>query len=381
MRLVHIMSVADSLVLFRGQVRFMRAQGVDVHVVASPDPGLQRFGREEGATVHPVPIKRAIDPRADLLSLGRLTRLLRDLAPDVVHTNFPKSGLLGTLAAAAVRVPARIYHMRGLRYESMEGPGRQLLKLTERTACAAAHRVVINSRSCAEQAISDGVCPPEKALVLGGGSSNGVDARGRFDPGRSPEAREITRRRLGIPADAVVYGFVGRVVRTKGIGELAQAWASLRQRSNAWLLIVGPLDHVDPISEDLRRELEADPRVVFTGHVEETHGYYAAMDVLAFPSYREGFPNAVLEAAAMAKPVVTTDVTGCRDSVVEGKTGALVPVRSVEPLVLALAQYGDDDRLRAAHGAAARQRALDEFEPERVWQGYLDLYRQLIARS
>lgn len=357
----------------------MRANGLDVHVVASPDPRLDAFGAEEDATVHPIQIKRAVDPVADLASLSNVTRLLRRLAPDVVHASFPKAGLVGTMAAAAARVDARVYHMRGLRYESMDGAGRRLLWLTERAACWAAKRVICNSPSNLEQAIADRVCAREKILVIGSGSSNGVDARGHFDPSAAPKARARVRAEFGIPSDAIVYGFVGRVVRTKGVGELAQAWRALRENPRAWLLIVGPLDHVDPISDELRREIDSDERAVLAGHVADPRDYYAAMDVMALPSYREGFPNTVLEAAAMAKPVVVTDVTGCRDSVVDGVTGAQVPVRMVDPLAVALRRYGEDEALRLAHGAAARQRVLDEFEPKRIWQGYLHLYQELCA--
>jgi glycosyltransferase involved in cell wall biosynthesis len=358
----------------------MRARDLDVHIVASPDPRLDVFGREEDAVVHPVQIKRAIDPVADAVALARVTSLLRRLAPDVIHASFPKAGLVGTMSAVAARVDARIYHMRGLRYESMEGAGRRLLWLTERATCSAARRVLCNSHSCAEQAITDGVCPREKIVVIGSGSSNGVDARGHFDPEAAPEARGRIRERFGIPSDAIVYGFVGRVVQTKGVGELVQAWRALRENPRAWLMVVGPLDHVDPISEELRHEIEEDERAVLTGNVADTRDYYAAMDVMALPSYREGFPNTVLEAAAMSKPVVATDVTGCRDSVVDGVTGVLVPVRSVEPLAAALRRYGDDEALRATHGAAARKRVLEEFEPERIWRGYLQLYHELCGR-
>lgn len=350
-----------------------------MHVVASPDPRLDAFGLDEDAVVHPVKIKRAIDPLADALALANITKLLRRLAPDVVHASFPKAGLVGTMGAAAARVDARVYHMRGLRYESMEGKGRRLLWLTEHAACSVARRVLCNSHSCAEQAIADRVCSRDKILVIGSGSSNGVDARGHFDPEGARGARARIRERLDIPSDAIVYGFVGRVVRTKGVGELVQAWTTLRENPRAWLMVVGPLDRVDPIPDHLRHRIQVDGRTVMTGHVADTRDYYAAMDVVALPSYREGFPNTVLEAAAMCKPVVATDVTGCRDAVVDGVTGALVPVRSVEPLAAALRRYGENKALRDAHGAAARRRVLQEFEPQRIWQGYLDLYRELCA--
>ena len=323
-----------------------------------------------------------ITPVRDLVALARMIRLFRRIRPRIVHAHTPKGGLLGMLAAFLARVPVRVYHMRGLPMLGATGLRRLLLRATERISCLAAHRVVCVSESMRTIAVASGLCRAEKALVLARGSGQGVDAEHRFSPDRlAPDTRDRTRRRLGIPNDAPVLGFVGRLVRDKGIIELAGAWQQLRERwPDLHLLLVGPFESTDPIPPDVTRALRSDPRVRVIGEDWDTPRLYAVMDIVALPSYREGFPNVPLEAAAMGLPVVTTRVPGCVDAVEDGVTGLLVPARDVAALTETIDKYLQDGELRHRHGQVGRNRVLRDFRPESIWAGVYDLYLDLLMR-
>lgn len=217
--------------------------------------------------------------------------------------------------------------------------------------------------------------------MLLGGSSNGVDSGDRYHPDRLPAGtRETTRARYGIPDDALVVGFIGRVVRDKGIVELAEAWRSVRERfPEARLLIVGPLEPQDPLPAGVEDALRADAQVVLAGEDFDTPPLYAAMDVFALPTYREGFPNVLLEAAAMRLPVVATRVPGCTDAVEDGTTGLLVPDHDGPALAEALTRYLADPELRATHGAAARARVERSFRRDMIWSALEAEYLSLLV--
>jgi len=381
-RLVHVCTVALSLDFLRGQARYVAAHGLDVHVVASPDgDALARFAQAEGVATHSVPMTRAITPVADARSLLHLRRLMVSLSPDIVHAGTPKGGLLGILAAFTTRVPVRIYHMHGIRGMTAHGWRRRLLMTTEWLACSLATRVLCVSASTRETAVAAGLCPADKIVVLGAGSCNGVDARGRFNPDLiEVRQRADLRRELNLPPAAAVIGFVGRVVRDKGICELAAAWARLAADfPDLHLVVVGPHEKEDPLPAEVLEMLDRHPRVRFVASVENPAPYYALMDVVILPSHREGLPNVPLEAAAMRLPVVATRVPGCVDAIVDGVTGTLVDPYVVEPLADAVSAYLRSPELRRQHGEAAQARVLRDFVPETVWDGVLELYRACLA--
>jgi lipopolysaccharide/colanic/teichoic acid biosynthesis glycosyltransferase len=229
-------------------------------------------------------------------------------------------------------------------------------------------------------ALNERICPRGKIRVLGKGSGNGVDALERFNPERlSVTVREETRSELGIPGQATVIGFVGRVVKEKGIAELEEAWHSLRDSyPEAYLLIVGPFETQDPLPAHSIARLQKDRRVVLTGLEWNTAPLYAAMDIVVLPTYREGFPNVPLEAASMELPVVATNVPGCIDAVEDGKTGILVPPRDHVSLAGAIRLYLNDPTLRLAQGKAGRERVLRDFRPEVIWKAIYDQYDELL---
>lgn len=380
-RLVHVTTVPISLIFLRGQIEFMRERGFAISAISSPGRGLELLDESERLEVYTVEMPRRITPFQDLKAILRLRRLIRQIDPHIVHSHTPKGGLLGTLSATLAGAPVRIYHMRGLPVETATGLKRFLLSLAEKVSCRLADQVISVSPSLQDVAVHRlKLCPPGKIKVLARGSGNGVDANGKFNPGRVGEdARREVRARHGIPPDATVIGFVGRVTKEKGIVELADAFRRLADEfPGLHLLLVGPFEDQDPVPDDVKAYLETDPRIHLTGMVTDSPPHYAAMDVAVLPTYREGFPNTLLEAAAMGLPVVATRVTGCVDVVVDGVTGSLVAVRDAEALAAGLRRYVTDPALREAHGRAAREHVLANFLPDAIRQALYHEYLRLL---
>jgi glycosyltransferase involved in cell wall biosynthesis len=359
------------------RLRALKAAGFHVVLLCSPGALLDRIAREEDVETVTIPIRREMAPLADVVSLIRLCRILHRLQPDMAEFSTPKAGLLGCLAARLCNIPVRVYMLRGLRLETLTGLKRRILLAAERMAGSCAHYVVCNSGSLQAKASFLQVAPPAKLRLLGSGSSNGVDIE-RFSPGP-----ERMRKVLGIPCDAPVVGFVGRITRDKGVPELIEAFeAILREIPDARLLVVGWFDQSeDAVSADLRRKIESHPSIVHTGYVDDTAPYYRAMDVMVLPTWREGFPNVILEAAATGIPVVTTIATGSRDAVLPEVTGLLIPAgypAAIAESVLRLLGNPDD---RVRMGRAARAWVLESFVNGRVLGLTVGFYRNLIEAA
>jgi glycosyltransferase involved in cell wall biosynthesis len=379
-RLVHVTTVPETLGFLAGQAGCMRSRSFDTHAISSPGELLWRFAEREGVEVSAVDMPRRITPIRDLGAIVRIYWRLRRLGARIVHAHTPKGGLLGMIGAWLARTPIRIYHIHGLPFMTATGYRRSLLWWTERVSCALAHQVLCVSHSVREVAIQSDTCPAGKIEVLLGGSANGVDGTGRFDPAQVGErARQEIRSRYEIPADALVVGYVGRIVRDKGMVELTEAWKVLREEL-PWLhfLVVGPFEPTDPVPAAVEALLKGDPRIHLTGWVDDTPPLFAAMDLLVLPSYREGLPYAPLEAASMGLPVVATRIPGCVDAVEDGITGTLIPSRDVEALIEAIRMYVTDPALRREHGQAGRERVLRDFNQQEIWAALYREYSRLL---
>ena len=316
---------------------------------------------------------RAITPTRDLVSLAQLRRALRGLRPDIVHAHTPKAGLLGMMAAASLRVPTRIYHLRGLVSLTAQGPRKHLLESAERVTCSLAHRVLCVGSSLRTLALEAKLTVPGHIDVLRGGSGQGVDTA-RFHP-VSDDDRRRARDALGVPAAARVLAFIGRFVGDKGVRELADAFSRLAEtHDDLHLVMAGGFEERDAVPAATRRQLEGHSRVRMLGYVDAPEALYAAADLVTLPTYREGFPNVPLEAAAMGLPVVATRIAGCVDAIVDGETGLLVPPRDAGALATALARYLDDASLRALHGRAGRERVCRDFRAEDLAEAIVDVY-------
>jgi glycosyltransferase involved in cell wall biosynthesis len=382
-RLVHITTVPISLNFFHGQVGYIKLRGIEVHAVSSPGKELGAFGEREGVEVHAVDMSRRITPLRDLVALWRMFSVLRKIRPHLVDAHTPKAGLLGMIGAWLARVPVRIYHIHGMPFMSAAGLRRWIMHRTEKVSCRFAHQVLCVSRSVRDVAVTERICPPEKIKVLLNGSINGVDASGLYTPealGNGARQQELETH--GIPRDALVVGFVGRVVRDKGVVELVEAWQALREEfPSLHLLMVGPFETQDPVPPDVARVLQRDARIHLTGEIHDMPPLYAAMDVVVLPSYREGLSTILLEAAAMGLPVVATRIPGCVDVVIDGVTGTLVPPRDAGALAEASRNYLEDPDLRQRHGSAGREYVLRHFRPEAIWEALYREYARLLREK
>jgi glycosyltransferase involved in cell wall biosynthesis len=383
-RLVYIITSAPSAMFLRGQLTYMRERGFDVVVISAPGDEPRLISEREGVTAVTVPMERELSPLKDLVSLLRLYSVLRRLRPAIVNAGTPKAGLLGMIAACAVGVPVRIYFLLGLRLETTHGLKRFVLSVAERCASACAHRVICDSESLRRLYVKLGYTTEAKTCVLGKGSPNGIFVDEITEAPQVPERARALRARLGIPDSAPVVGFAGRLTRDKGVPELLDAFdLILASFPDARLLMLGDFEEGDPIPKDYLKRLLSHPRVVMTGFVSDPASYYRIMDVMGFPSYREGLAGPPLEAALVAGiPTVAFEATGIVDAVCDGVTGTTVPLGDVASFACALERYLSNDLLRREHGEAGRKYVLRHFSPELVNGAiYGEYVRLLKARS
>ena len=308
---------------------------------------------------------------------SRLWIIFREIKPDIVHSHTPKAGLLGVLSARIAGVPNIYLSVFGLPQMTMRGAKRRVMNLLTRLSCSLAHKIWCDSFSMRDFLVQNRLCAEEKALVMAQGSVNGVEARGEFSPDSyTTDTRDKIRDRLGIPREAMVLGFAGRVARDKGMHELAEAWKILSpRRGELHLLLVGDLEDKDPPDPQDLAVFMNDAKVHMIGFQREVPPYLAVMDIFVMPSYREGFGLSNIEASAMGLPVVSTRIPGCVDSVQDRVTGLLVSPRNVDELVEAIQAYLDNAELRRIHGLSGRQRVLEKFRPESIWESLWAEYR------
>lgn len=310
----------------------VRHKGFEVLVIA-PTPSSAaddpRLGGP-GVSIRTISMRREIAPISDLKALIEIYRILRTLRPVIANMSTPKMGLVGGLAAWLARVPHRIYTLRGLRYETTHLWKRLLLKWCERAACGAAHHVLCISRSVRDSVLRDRLTRPDKAIILDRRGSEGI----AIPPPGQKNDDEALRRRIGIPVGGRVLGFVGRLTRDKGVRELVECVKILNQEGRqVHLLLLGEFERGDPVDSATEQWIRSDPGCHWLGFVPEPGPYFKLMDVFVLPTYREGLPKVLLEAAVAGTPVVSTRVSGVVDIIEDGRTGLLVP--SGDPVQLA----------------------------------------------
>ncbi len=344
-----------------------------VDLVADTTDPAQIGGVADRVRLRPVPIRRKISLWADFRALLQLIVQFRRERYVAVSSVTPKAGLLSLLAAFIARIPLRLHIFTGQVWATKTGLKRTLLKSADRLMAHLATHILTDSPSQREFLIAEGVVEGEKIRVLGEASICGVDGE-RFRPqlGR----RAALRAEHGLPQEAVVFLYLGRLNRDKGVLDLADAFAAVEE-PGAWLLIVGPDE------EGLRGEMErrfgaAVERTRFVGYTDTPEDYMAAADVFCLPSYREGFGTVIIEAAATGLPAIASRIYGVTDAVVDGQTGLLHPARNVTAIHDAISALASDEARRLQLGHAARERALAVFSAVVITNAWRNYYGRLL---
>lgn len=311
-----------------------------------------------------LPMSRGVNPLDMLRSIIALTKLFRQEKFDIVYYTSPNASMYAAVAGRLTGIKKRVYSQCGLRYVSLSGAKRALFKCIEKFTCRLSTDVRSASPMNCRLAVDEGLCPAGKISVVGIGGTTGVflAACDAFD---HDAARQELRAAFGVPQDAFVYGYVGRINSDKGINELIEAFESIQSpRGNRYLILIGMLDAANPVREDVLHRAQDNEHIVFTGNVpkDEVYRHMAMFDVLTHPTYREGFGKVLQEAMGMRLPIITTNVPGPCEVVEDGISGILVTVKDTAALASAMTRVYEDGALRASLSAAGRARAETYFD-------------------
>ncbi|MFV0149462.1 glycosyltransferase family 4 protein [Empedobacter falsenii] len=411
-KLIRITTIPLSLkVLLRGQLKFM-SNHFEVVGVSSNGKELEEVKNEEGIAVVPIEMSRQITPIQDIKSLWNTYQFLKKEKPSIVHTHTPKAGIVGMLAAKLAGVPIRLHTVAGLPLMEATGTKRKVLDVVEKLTYSSATKVYPNSKGLYDFILQNKYTSADKLKVIGEGSSNGIDTS-FFSCEQIPsETQSQLKKDLNIQTDDFVFVFVGRLVGDKGINELVAAFKELETRNQESstlvsnpqslvsnpkslvpspqspvhskvpkLLLVGPLEtELDPLKTETLKEIENNVNIISVGFQKDVRPYFAISNALVFPSYREGFPNVVMQAGAMELPSIVSDINGCNEIIVEGKNGTIIPVKNVEALQQAMKKMILDKLFYEQLQKNARPMIQSRYEQSVVWSALLEEYNSLISK-
>ena len=384
-KLIRITTVPISFkVLLKGQLRFMASNGFDVKGVSSEGEELKEVHENEGIAVEAITMSRKITPFQDLKSLWEMWNFLRKEKPQIVHTHTPKAGIIGMLAARLAGVPHRLHTVAGLPLMEATGIKRKILNFVEKLTYSSATRVYPNSKGLYDFILQNNFTQSNKLKIIANGSSNGINTT-FFSPAQVSEIEKVAlREKLNIHSDDFVFVFVGRIVSDKGINELIKAFSELQAAGNneltgIKLLLVGGLESdLDPLNPETLAEINQNKDIISAGFQQDVRPFFAISDALVFPSYREGFPNVVMQAGAMGLPSIVSDINGCNEIIVEGENGLIIPSKNVEKLKEKMLTLARDKNLYIKLKENSRRMIESRYEQSVVWNALLEEYEGLL---
>lgn len=381
-KLFRLTTVPISLkILLKGQNKFMTENGFNVYGISSSGSDLNEVEQNEKIKVHILEMTRIISPLKDIKSLWLFYKLCKLEKPMIVHSHTPKAGTIGMLGAKLAGVPIRLHTVAGLPLMEATGMKRKVLNFVEKVTYACATKVYPNSKGLYEFIVNQELGSSVKMKVIANGSSNGIDTT-YFDSERiSEEQRRELRTKLNIQKADFVFVFVGRLVGDKGINELIDAFSKIKD-CNVKLLLVGGLEpDLDPLFKHTINEIETNSNIISVGFQRDVRPYFAISNCLVFPSYREGFPNVVMQAGAMALPSIVSNINGCNEIIEEGINGTIIPLKDADSLFESMLKMLNDKSWRNRLVSNARDKIVSRFEQQLVWDALLNEYNNLLIEN
>lgn len=384
-KLVRITTVPISLAtLLKGQLKFM-SNNFDIIAISSEGNELNEVAENEGVKVESVNLTRKITPITDLLAVIKLYKLLKKEKPTIVHTHTPKAGIVGMLASKLAGIPIRIHTVAGMPLMEATGIKRVLLNFVEKLTYLFSTKVYPNSKGLYDFILYNGYTKSDKLKVIGNGSSNGINTSYYSIEILNPESLIKLRKDLKILDDDFVFVFVGRLVGDKGINELIKAFSELNNsnaKNGIKLLLVGSQEaELDPLKDETLEIINTNPNIISVGFQKDVRPYYAISSALVFPSYREGFPNVVMQAGSMDLPSIVSDINGCNEIIIEGENGIIVPVKDEKSLYHSMEKLITDPDYYSCLKRNSRRLIVERYEQKVIWGDILSEYQSLIRAS
>ncbi len=369
-KIIRAATIGLSLNIFcKDLLRELADEGYEVVALSSPDEDLREVEKREKVRAVGVQMERRMSPLKDIVSLVKLVRVFAKEKPDMVHSMTPKAGLLCMVAGWMTGVPVRVHTFTGLVWPTAQGLSRRILMLTDKLTCMCATHIVPEGEGV--KADLERCITKKKMKVLGFGNVRGINMD------------EWKRRVERVEGQMLTFVFVGRIVRDKGVDELVAAFVKLnRIYSNTRLLLVGPYEeHLNPVQSGTKFLIDTCECIEAVGAQKDVRPFYEQSDVLVFPSYREGFPNVVIEAGAMELPSIVTDINGSREIIEDGRNGLIVPARDEQALFEAMKWMVEHDEERKAMAAHARPMIASRYEQGYVRGCLKNYYKEIFARN
>ena len=378
-KIYRITTIPLSLEKLLGEQLTFINQHIKVTALSSDEKELKRVPNSLHIEYQHVEMTRQITPIKDIKALWKLYKILRKDKPEIVHTHTPKAGIIGMLAARLAGIPIRLHTVAGLPLMETSGKKRKILEAVEQLTYRCATRVYPNSEGLMKFIIQNKFTSIDKLKIIGNGSSNGINTDYFNQKNILEDQKKQLKTSLNIDENDFVFIFVGRLVGDKGINELIKAYTELDKTSTK-LLLVGPLEtELDPLLESTLQHIKSNSNIIHVGYQQDVRPYFSIANSLVFPSYREGFPNVVMQAGAMDLPSVVTDINGCNEIIIEGENGTIIPVKNTAALYKAMEKMLRDEEGFLKMKENARRMITSRYEQSVVWSALLEEYQKIIS--
>lgn len=374
-KLLRITTISHSLdLLLKGQLKYVGEHGFEVLIACTNDQRISQIEEREKVQYFELALTRTLNPLKDIVSLMNAIKLIKKLKPDIVHTHSPKAGIVGMLASKLCGVPLKLHTVAGLPLTETTGFKRWLLIQVEKLTYLSADFVLPNSNE-QRKFILEHIYSNPKVQVLGKGGSNGIDLE-YFNPNLfNEELKSEFKDKLQLGENDIVFCFVGRLANYKGVNELVHAFAQLNERyQNTKLLLVGPLEELNPLDESTLQILNTNKSIKSVGHQNDIRPFLSISDIFVFPSYREGFPQSLMQASAMNVACIASDINGCNEIIEHKISGILIKPKSTEEILQACELLYKDKNLRSYLSKAGRKNMIENFEQKKFWNKIIEFY-------